>query len=106
VIIVLLLLVFGGWCVRPYYAKTEANIRRMASEQGARLGSRISKQLSNYRSNMLQDAQMQVSPRTTPSAPLSPSGPQLPATKRGRCRSRYTPTRVSYSDEKVASAHS
>jgi hypothetical protein len=106
VIIVLLLLVFGGWCVRPYYAKTEANIRRMASEQGARLGSRISKQLSNYRSNMLQDAQMQVSPRTTPSAPLSPSGPQLPATKRARCRSRYTPTRVSYSDEKVASAHS
>ena len=57
---VFIVLVFGSWCVRPYFAKTEAKIRRMASEQGNRLGSRISKQLGNYREKLALDVQMQV----------------------------------------------
>jgi hypothetical protein len=69
-LVVLMLLVFGAWCVRPYFAQTEANFRRMASDQSARLGSRISRHLTpfissginNKMSNMLRDAQMQVNP--------------------------------------------
>jgi len=57
---VFIVLVFGSWCVRPYFAKTEAKIRRMASEQGARLGSRISKQLGTFREKVAIDVQMQV----------------------------------------------
>ena len=60
----LILLIFATWCVRPYFAKVEANIRRMASDQGAKLGSTISRHFKNYRTNLTKDLEMQVrSPR-------------------------------------------
>jgi hypothetical protein len=55
-----ILFIFGSWCLRPYFAKTEANIRRMASEQGARLSSTMSRHFTNYRTKLATDVQMQV----------------------------------------------
>jgi hypothetical protein len=55
-----ILFIFGCWCLRPYFAKMEANIRRMASEQGSRLGSAISRQFTTYRNKLATDVQMQV----------------------------------------------
>ena len=56
----LILFIFGSWCLRPYFAKTEANIRRVASEQGARLSSTITRHFTNYRNKLATDVQMQV----------------------------------------------
>ena len=49
---ILLLFIFGSWCSRPYFAKTEANLRRMASEQGAKLSSAISRHLEIGRAHV------------------------------------------------------
>ena len=65
---ILLLFIFGSWCSRPYFAKTEANLRRMASEQGAKLSSAISRHLGSAlsrflgtaRDKMAREVQMQV----------------------------------------------
>jgi hypothetical protein len=56
-----ILFIFGSWCLRPYFAKAEANLRRMASEQGARLSSSISRHFQSYRNQLAKDVQMQVS---------------------------------------------
>jgi hypothetical protein len=63
----LILFIFGSWCLRPYFAKTEAKIRRMASEQGARLTSSITRHFTNYRNELARDVQMKVGvlPRVT-----------------------------------------
>ena len=57
---ILILFIFGSWCSRPYFAKAEANLRRMASEQGAKLSSAISRFLGTKRDNMAREVQMQV----------------------------------------------
>ena len=55
-----MLFIFASWCLRPYFAKTEANIRRMASEQGARLSSSVTRHFSNLRNKLATDVHMQV----------------------------------------------
>ena len=81
---VFIVLVFGSWCVRPYFAKTEAKIRRMAFEQGTRLTSRISKRFGTFRDKLATDVQMQVHSTTPhqrrlPLPSRQPDGTRAPA---------------------------
>jgi hypothetical protein len=80
----LILFVFGSWCFRPYFTKTEAKIRRMAFEQGTRLTSRISKRFGTFRDKLATDVQMQVRSTTPhqrrlPLPSRQPDGTRAPA---------------------------
>jgi len=57
----LILFIFASWCLRPYFAKTEANIRRMVADQGARLSSSLSRRFGTIRDRLAKDVQIQVS---------------------------------------------